>query len=184
MISKELRAFVGLQIVLGSKSSVQSGFERIAPIDLLLPLKHVFCQGQIGRIAFDDPTVDSRHSPLFDLALRGVSEHLVVDRFPSPIRQGLDVFIERRLFEPLVSDADAARTPDALAVDQVKGQLLVAEPEESHDHGRPQHLLGAHAFEPGTAIAAGFALAKKLRTESFDILCSSVNSFNTPILLS
>ena len=38
---------------------------------------------------------------------------------------------------------------------------LQAEPEESHDHGRPQHLLGAHAFGPGTAIA-GLALAKIL----------------------
>ena len=122
-------------------------------------------QARIGRlvdVALDHRTVDSGRSPLFDLFFLGVTEHLLVDRFPSPIRQGLDVLVEGRLFEPLVSDADAAKNPDALTVDQVKRQLLVAEAEESHDHGRPQHLLGAHAFGPSTAIA-GFPLAKILQ---------------------
>ena len=126
---------------------------------LLQPAEHSHTIIQQARItggvdvAFHHGTVNARHPALFDLLLLGIIEHCVVDHFQALIRQGFDVFVEYRLFEALVGDADAAKASDALAVDQMKSQVLVGQPVEPHHDGRSENLLGAHAFCPGTATA-------------------------------
>ena len=59
----DLLCFCSLQILPGSKSTVQRRFERVAPIDLLLPIAHHFRQGDIRGVAFNDPAIEDQIRP-------------------------------------------------------------------------------------------------------------------------
>jgi hypothetical protein len=73
---------------------------------------------------------------------------------PGIFRNGLDVFVQGGFFKPFIGNADLAKAPDALGIDHMKGQLLIAQAEQNLYDGRAQHLIGTHAVGPDARLSA------------------------------
>lgn len=56
----DLAGFSPPQILFGCKAAIKAGFERIASVDLFLPLQHRYRQVGIGRVAFGDDTIQNQ----------------------------------------------------------------------------------------------------------------------------
>ena len=113
-------------------------------------------------IGFNTSAVRAHLTALFDFFLVGVTQKITVDHFPGLIADGFNVSVQSRFFKPFFGNPDTAKPPEALRIDNMKGQFLVCESKKNSDNGTSEHLIGAHTLCPST-LSHGLAFAQILQ---------------------
>ncbi|MFX0090964.1 MAG: hypothetical protein ACFFBD_04310 [Candidatus Hodarchaeota archaeon] len=119
------------------------------------------------NIGLNAGTVRAHGSPLFNVFLFGKTQYVAIDHLPGPIRDGLDVAIQSRLFKTLVGNADTAESAQTLRVDDVKGQFFIRKAKKDFNDQTTQHLLGTHTLGAGT-LGLGFTFVQVLQNIATD----------------
>ena len=113
-----MKLFVGGQIRFGSKPAIQRDFQRVAPINLPLPIEHGESQIAIGRIALGDHTVGDQvggtHTQTGLVPIVGV---------PAVLDDDVDVRFENRYVLLRRRELLALEHPAFGLVDHLAGQI-------------------------------------------------------------
>ena len=99
-------------------------------------------------VALYHSTIDSSLSAFFDAVVLCISKDLFVDSFLGSIGDGLDVFVENRFLESLVSNTNLAESSECSGINYMESKVHIGKAEQNFHDGRTQHLIGTHTICP------------------------------------